>query len=446
MADDYTKLSQEVLERVKKEGVTTIWIWFVDILGHLKSFAITPSELEGAFKDGMGFDGSSISGFNAIEESDLVAKPDPSTFRLIPWNDHGEKACFMFADILNPDKTPYQRDPRYILKRTVEKARQQGFTMYVGPELEYFYFRSDQLPPEVLDHGGYFSGPPVDYGHTLRYQTIEALEKLDIPVEYHHHEVGPSQHEIDLRFDEVTRMADKCIIYRWVVKEVARRNGVYATFMPKPLEGENGSGMHTHQSLFKDGKNAFFDENDPDYLSQIARSYLAGILKYAEQICVFLSQHVNSYKRLVPGYEAPVYIAWSRRNRSALVRVPEYHPGKEAATRIELRSPDPACNPYLAFAMMLAAGLKGIEEGLEVEPPIHENLYELTELQRIERGIKNLPSNLNEALHHAKNSELVKEVLGEEAFLNFLDLKYREWDKYRTQVTRWELEHDFSVL
>jgi glutamine synthetase len=439
----YTK--EDIIHIVKEERLDVINLWFTDIEGILKGFAITPSELPAALEEGMGFDGSSISGFNAIEESDLVAMPDISTFQRFPWEDEGRRGVRMFCDILNPDKTPYDGDPRFILRRSLAKAKKLGYTCYAGPELEYFYLK-DHDSTVALDHGGYFSVSPTDVAPALRKKTIDAVEKMGIQVEYHHHEVAPSQHEIDLKFQEADSMADTVITYRYLVKEVANQEGVYATFMPKPIFGVNGSGMHVHQSLFKDGHNAFFDANDPDYLSKTARSYTAGILKYAQEICAFLAQWVNSYKRLVPGFEAPVYISWSQRNRSALVRVPVYQPGKENHTRIELRCPDPACNPYIAFAMMIEAGLAGIEEKLDLEPPVQENLYHLTELERMERGIQNLPSNLHEALHFAKISDLTKRVLGERVLRQFLEIKYAQWDAYRIQVTPHEIAKYLPML
>jgi len=437
---------QEVLDLVEREGVGLIWLWFVDIEGKLKSFAITPSELPRALDSGMNFDGSSITGFNAIEESDLTAIPDISTLALLPRESNGEAAVRMFADVKNPDGTPYEGDPRWILKRQAARARELGYTCYLGPELEFFVFRSMQLPPQPLDEGTYFTSPPVDVSAGIRADIIGALKRMGIAVEYHHHEVAPSQHEIDLRFAEATLMADYATSYKSVAKQIAYRHGCYITFMPKPLFGVNGSGMHIHQSLFEGERNAFFSEHDEWHLSPVARSYIAGLLKYAPQFTAFLAQYVNSYKRLVPGFEAPVYIAWSPRNRSALIRVPSYVPGKQSSIRCEIRCADPACNFYFAFALMLGAGLKGIEEKLELEPPVMENLYELSELARTERGIKSLPGNLHEALHFARKSAFIREVLGERVVEQFLQLKYAEWSEYQTQVTDWELKRYFAVL
>src|SRR5262245_22715587 len=354
---------REVLARVEQDNVDYILLWFTDLEGHLKSFAITLDELAGALDDGMGFDGSSITGFNAIEESDMVAMPDPSTFRILP-SEAGEPSVGrMICDVVKPDGEPYEGDPRYVLRRALERMNQMGFdTFNVGPELEYFLFK-DSSGTETLDEGGYFAMTTQDAATELRNETIKALESVGIPIEYHHHEVGPSQHEIDMRYAPALEMADHTVTYRLIVKEVAAKNGVYATFMPKPLFGENGSGMHTHMSLFKNGRNQFFDAKDEYHLSLTGKAFIAGLLRHAREMAAIFAQWVNSYKRLVPGYEAPVYVAWSQRNRSALIRIPLYKPGSEQATRAEIRCPDPACNPYLTFAALLQAGLEGIEHG-----------------------------------------------------------------------------------
>ncbi len=433
-----------VLKECKDKGVEFIRLWFTDLLGQMKSFAITIEQLEEALTDGMGFDGSSITGYQDIQESDMIAMPDSSTFTLIPWR-IDKSVAKMFCDILTPDGEPYVGDPRYILKKQIKRAAEKGFTFYVGPELEYFYFKNKN-GTEILDEGGYFDLTPLDEASTLRRDTIRMLKDMGISVEYSHHEVAPSQHEIDLRYDDALTMADSAMTYILVVKEVANMHGVYATFMPKPIFGENGSGMHTHQSLFKGDANAFFDATDPYYLSQTGKCYIAGLLKHAKEISSILAQWVNSYKRLVPGYEAPVYIAWSQRNRSALVRVPYYKPGKENATRAELRCPDPACNPYLAFACMLAAGLKGIDECYELPSEMSDNLYELTDDERKERGIESLPGSLGEAIAYTEKSELVREVLGDHAFERFIWLKKNEWDEFRVQVTPWELDKYLPIL
>ena len=435
----------EIKKIIKKEEVRYIQCWFTDILGNLKSFTITPGELDTAMSEGMGFDGSSIEGFARIEESDLIAKPDLATFQLIPWTTDGHKACRFICDILKPTGEPYAGDPRYILKRTVEKAKKKGFTYYVGPELEYFYFKSSKKP-EIIDTAGYFDGAPADLGETVREKTIQALQKMGIYVEYSHHEVAESQHEIDLRFDDGLAMADKVMTYRFVVKEIARQNELYATFMPKPIAGINGSGMHCHQSLFKGKKNAFFDKKDPRQLSQTAKQYVAGILKHVPEITAVLNQWVNSYKRLVPGYEAPVYVAWGQKNRSALVRVPNYKPGKENASRIELRSPDPSANPYLAFSVMLSAGLKGVEEKLKLAQPVEENIYEMDAKARAKIKIVSLPGSLKEALTLFEKSALAKETFGEHVFEKFIENKQIEWDAYRTQVHAYEIEKYLPAL
>ena len=441
------KKDKEYVVRMAKENdVKFIRLWFTDILGFLKSFAITVGELEGALEEGMGFDGSSIEGFARIDESDMIAFPDPSTFSILPWRggvDH--KVARMFADIRMPSGEPFVGDPRYVLKRNVKRASDLGYTYYVGPELEYFYFR-DSNGTELLDHGGYFDLTPLDVASDLRRDTVLSLEKLGIVVEYSHHEVAPSQHEIDLKYCDALTMADNAMTYRLVVKEVALDHGVYATFMPKPLANENGSGMHTHQSLFKGDRNAFFNPDAEDHISQTARYYIAGLMKHAPALTLVLNQWVNSYKRLVPGYEAPVYISWARRNRSDMIRVPMYKPGKEQATRVELRSPDPACNPYLAFAVMLAAGLDGIEKEYELPEPIEENIYEMSEERREQLGIATLPEDLWEAIQVTEKSELVRTALGDHVFHNFIENKKLEWDKYRRQVTRFELDEYLPIL
>lgn len=440
------KDKEYVLRQVKENNVKFIRLWFTDVLGFLKSFTITPRELDGAFDEGMGFDGSSIEGFARIEESDMVAKPDPETFVLIPWRNGDTNVARMFCDVLKPDGSPYEGDPRYALKRNLKKAADMGFNMFVGPELEYFYFKDASPNPQILDHGGYFDLTPLDVASDLRKDTIMALESMGIKVEYSHHEVAPSQHEIDLRYNEALRMADAAMTYRLTVKEVAMKHGVYATFMPKPIYGQNGSGMHVHQSLFREGENAFFDEDDPYYLSDVGKSYIAGLLEHSREITAIVAQWVNSYKRLVPGYEAPVYISWARRNRSALIRVPMYKPGKSAATRAEFRCPDPACNPYLAFAVMLAAGLRGMERGYELADPIEEDIFEMNAAERAERGIDSLPGSLGQAIHYLERSDLVREALGDHIFEKFIANKKLEWDMYRSQVSNYELNKYLPIL
>lgn len=435
-----------VLKMAREHDVKFIRLWFTDILGALKSFAITVEELEEALEEGKGFDGSSIEGFARIDESDMVAMPDPDTFRLIPWRPREHNAVGrMFCDILKPGGEIFQGDPRQVLKRNLKRAADLGFTYYVGPELEFFYFK-DSKSTEPLDAGGYFDLMPLDAATDLRRDTVLTLEEMGIGVEYSHHEVAPSQHEIDMRYTDALTMADNVMTYRLTVKQIALQHGVYASFMPKPVYGINGSGMHVHQSLFKGGKNAFFDKKDKYYLSKLAKGYIAGLLKHAPEITAVTSQWVNSYKRLVPGYEAPVYLSWGRRNRSDLIRVPEYRPGRENATRIELRSPDPACNPYLTFSVMLAAGLEGIEKGYELPEPIEENVYEMSEAKRKEKGIKTLPASLWDAIQLTEKSQLVRKALGDHVFNAFIANKKIEWDNYRTQVTEYEIKRYLPIL
>jgi glutamine synthetase len=442
--------AEDILARVEQEDIQFIRLWFTDIHGQLKSFAVGKDELEGALREGMGFDGSSITGFNRIEESDMIAMPDRDTFQVLPWRPKEKAVARMFCDVLVPGGDPYEGDPRYVMRRALGRAQEMGFDhFYIGPELEFFYFKQAELnggPPEVLDRGGYFDLTTLDAASDLRRETVLALEALGIGVEYTHHEVGPSQHEIDMRFADGLAMADNAMTYRIVVKEIAMKYGVYATFMPKPLFGENGSGMHVHQSLFAGDRNAFFDPDDEFHLSPVAKSFIAGQLKHAREISALFAQWVNSYKRLVPGYEAPVYIAWSRRNRSALIRVPVYHPGKERATRAELRCPDPACNPYLTFAAMLHAGLEGIEKGYELPDPMETNLYDLTADERSRLGIEQLPETLGEAIEELAASELVLKALGEHVFTRYIDLKRAEWEDYRVEVSPWELNRYLSIL
>jgi glutamine synthetase len=435
----------DVMKMVKEKNVKFIRLWFTDILGQIKSFAITNEELKGAFDEGMGFDGSSIKGYARIDESDMVAKPDPATFQIVPWRPKEKAVARMFCDILNPDGTPYEGDPRYALKRNLERLKKKGFTFYLGPELEFFYFK-DSKGTEILDEGGYFDLTTLDAASDLRRETVLTLEDMGIKVEYSHHEVAPSQHEIDLRYADALTMADNVMSYRVVVKEVATKYGCYATFMPKPLFGQNGSGMHTHQSLFKGNQNAFYDSKDKFYLSEVAKGYIAGLLKHAPEITAVCNQWVNSYKRLVPGYEAPVYMSWATRNRSALVRVPMYKPGKEQATRIEFRSPDPACNPYLAFSVMLAAGLEGIEKGYKLPEPIEKDIFKLSDEEKKKLGITSLPGSLAKAIEVTENSEVVRKALGDHIFSHFITSKKVEWDEYRTKVHPYETERYLAVL
>jgi glutamine synthetase len=437
---------ERVLAQIEEQGVEYALLWFTDLEGHLKSFAITREEIAGALADGMGFDGSSITGFNAIEESDMVAIPDPETFVIMPRREGEAVVARMICDVVTPDGEPYEGDPRYVLRRALERMRAMGFdTFNVGPELEYFLFKDDR-GTETLDEGGYFAMTTMDAATELRNETIRALSDVGVKVEYHHHEVGPSQHEIDMQFAPALEMADQTITYRLIVKEVAKKSGYHATFMPKPLFGENGSGMHTHMSLFTDGRNAFFDGDDQWHLSDVGKAFIAGQLRHAREISAIFAQWVNSYKRLVPGYEAPVYVAWSQRNRSALVRIPLYKPGSEQATRAEIRCPDPACNPYLTFAALLHAGLEGIEQGYELPDPMETNLYHLTAEQREARGIVALPETLGEAIDELAHSELARRALGPHIFDRYVELKRKEWDEYRVQLTQWEMDRYLKVL
>lgn len=438
-----------VLKTIKSRDVHFVRFWFTDVLGTMKSFAVIPSELEGAFTDGMGFDGSCVEGFSRSMESDMLAFPDASTFQVLPWRPDSNAVARMFCSIRTPDDKPFQGDPRHVLARTVAKAQDMGYVFNVGPELEFFYFK-DAEGTEVLDRGGYFDLTSLDYASDLRRDTVLTLEKMGIPVEYSHHENGPSQHEIDLRFTDALSMADAVMTYKLVVKEIALKHGVHASFMPKPMADAPGSGMHVHQSLFDlDGNNAFFDESDPSgyHLSKVAKHYIAGLLKYAPEFCAVTNQYVNSYKRLVAGGEAPIYLSWAQRNRSTLVRIPGYRPDRENACRIELRSPDPAANPYLAFAVMLAAGLKGIEDELELTAPTEDqDLFMLSRQDLRDQGIQTLPESLGEAIELFAESELMRETLGDHIHGYLVRAKRAEWNDYQGFVSQWERDRYLAVL
>ncbi len=438
------KTREDVLRTVRDQEISVIRLWFADILGHIKGFAITPRELEYALDHGLGFDGSSIEGFARIHESDLMAHPDPNTLALVP-GDSGYKSARMICDLKTPDGKPFAGDTRHVLSRNLEKAAAKGYTFYVGPEMEFFIFKDNQSTG-ILDHGSYFDASIQEKGTELRQKSIFALEEMGIQVEYSHHEVAPSQHEIDLRYTDALRMADACLTYRFIIKEVVQEAGYYATFMPKPIFGVNGSGMHVHQSLFKGQHNAFFDPDKPYNLSATGRHYLAGLLKHIQELTAVLNQTVNSYKRMVIGYEAPVYICWGQMNRSALVRVPRIRVGHETSTRLELRSPDPVANPYLAFAVMLAAGLKGIEEGLEPPEPVEEDIYSLSKAELERHNIETLPVSLYEAILITEQSEVVREALGDHVFEKFVDNKKIEWDEWRRQVTDYEIQRYLPIL
>jgi glutamine synthetase len=434
--------TEYVLRSVEERDIRFIRLWFTDVLGYLKSFAITPAELEIAFEEGMGFDGSAIEGFARVQESDMVARPDPSTFQILPWRPDTQGVARMFCDILTPDGKPFPGDPRRVLRLTLEKAQEMGYTFYVGPELEYFYFPSS-TSTEPLDLGGYFDLTPLDVASDLRKRTVFYLESMGISVESVHHEVAPSQHEIVLRDTDALTMADNVMTARLAVKEVAQEAGVYATFMPKPIQGAWGSGMHTHMALYEGERNAFYDAEDPERISKVGRAFIAGILAHAGEIAAICNQWVNSYKRLVPGYEAPVYICWARQNRSALLRIPST-PGKDI--RVEFRSPDPACNPYLAFAAMLAAGLRGITDNEELPPPASDNIYEMSETERRAAGIESMPEDLDQAVAAMEASGLVRETLGDHVFEYFVRNKRAEWDAYKAYVSPFEIDRYLPIL
>ena len=437
-----------VLRTVEERGVRLVRLWFTDVLGQLKSFAVSPAELENAFDEGMQFDGSAIDGFSRIQESDVLARPDARTFELLPWGERNEVSARMFCDLTTLDGAPFAGDPRQVLRRNLDAARGLGYSFYVAPEIEFFYFGSSDpsAPPVPLDSGSYFDLTTADVTSDLRRETIQHLEAMGIPVEYSFHEDSPSQHEIDLRYTDALTMADNVMTFRIVVKEVARDLGVYATFMPKPIAGAFGSGMHSHLSLFEGDVNAFHDPGDQHGLSKVGKHFIAGLLRHAREITAVTNQTVNSYKRLIVGYEAPVYVCWARNNRSALVRVPLPKRGKESSTRIEYRSPDPACNPHLAFAVMLAAGLKGIEEGYELPNEATNNIYEMTPDERAVEGIGQIPQSLAEAIDAMEGSELVAEALGEHVFEYFIRNKREEWAQYKAQVTPWEIDRYLGSL
>jgi glutamine synthetase len=434
-----------VLRTVEERGVRFVRLWFTDVLGFLKSFEITPAELEVALEEGMTFDGSAIEGYSRVQESDMLLIPDANTFEIVPWHGDDAPTALIFCDVHRISNEPFEGDPRFVLKRNMERAREKGFTFYVGPEMEYFYFASEEAPIP-LDHAGFFDLTETERVSDLRKQTIVTLEAMGIPVEYSHHELGPSQHEIDLRYTDALTMADNVISFRHIVKKIAADAGAYATFMPKPLSGDFGSGMHTHLSLFEGDVNAFHDAGDAHGLSKVGKCFIAGLLHHAREITAVTNQWVNSYKRLSVRYEAPVYVCWARNNRSALVRVPVTKKGKESSTRIEFRSPDPACNPYLAFSVMLAAGLKGIDEGYDLPAEATNNIFELTPEERAAEGIASLPESLGEAIDVMERSEFVAETLGEHIFEHFVRNKRAEWDDYRSQVTAYELDRYLGTL
>jgi glutamine synthetase len=435
-----------VLRTVEERGVRFVQMWFTDVLGTPKSFQITPAELENALGEGMTFDGSTIDGFSRVQESDVLAMPDPKTFQLLPYLADGAPVARVVCDVVNLDGSPFEGDPRHVLRRTLDRARSLGFSFFVAPELEFFYFASGDHPPQPLDRGSYFDLTTNDLASEIRRETVLTLEDMGIPVEYSQHEDAPSQHEIDLRYTDAMTMADTVMTVRMVVKEIAARHNIMATFMPKPLAGVQGSGMHTHMSLFDGDTNAFYDDSDEYHLTKVARCFIAGVLTHARELTAVTNQWVNSYKRLIIGYEAPVYISWARNNRSALVRVPPTKKGRRDSTRIEYRAPDSAANPYLAFAAVLAAGLTGIEKGYELPPEAAANLYELSPAQRLAEGIEALPGSLSEAVDVMERSELMADVLGEHVFEWFVRNKRSEWADYKAEVTPFEWRRYLTSL
>ena len=438
-----------VLRTIEERGVKFVRLWFTDVIGTLKSVAIAPAEVEGAFAEGIGFDGSAIEGFTRSVESDLLAQPDPSTFQILPWRGEIDPTARMFCDLTTPDGQPAVSDPRHVLRRTLAKAADAGFTFYTHPEIEFYLLKSSKFGeegPQPVDSAGYFDNVPGGTAHDFRRRSVRMLEDLGISVEYSHHEGGPGQNEIDLRYADALATADNIMTFRTVIKEVAIEQGVYATFMPKPLSGQPGSGMHTHMSLFEGDTNAFYQEGAKYQLSKTGRQFIAGLLRHANEIAAVTNQFVNSYKRLWGGDEAPSFICWGHNNRSALVRVPMYKPNKSQSSRIEYRGLDSATNPYLAFALLLAAGLKGIEEDYELPAEAEDNVWSLTEAERRALGYAPLPASLSEALGHMESSELVAETLGEQVFNYVLRNKRREWEGYRDQVTPFELKSNLEIL
>lgn len=436
---------QEIKKACQADKVNSISLWFTDVLGMLKSVSVSIKELNDVIENGKFFDGSSIEGFARVQESDLLLKPDLDTFIVLPFDLGGFKTGRMICDVYTPDDEPFPSCPRGVLKKSLAEIGKRGQTMYCGPELEYFYFK-DQENYDLVDNGKYFDMLGMDEGTILRERTLKTLEEIGIQCECTHHEVAPSSHEIGLKYKEALKMADQVITYRFIVKTVAQEMGVHATFMPKPITGINGSGMHVHQSLFKGAKNLFYNKNDKYNLSALAQSYTAGLLKYSREFTLVTNQWINSYKRLIPGYEAPTYIAWGRANRSALVRIPATRPGKEKSTRVEYRAPDPACNPYLSFAVMLKAGLMGVKEKLKLTKPTEDDIFEMESAERHRRSIGELPGNLHEAIEETKKSQLVKGILGGHLHDNLVENKRREWDEYRTHVTSFERSKYLKIL
>ncbi|WP_183101157.1 type I glutamate--ammonia ligase [Nocardioides pelophilus] len=438
-----------VLRALEERDVRFVRLWFTDVLGFLKSVAVAPAELEGAFAEGIGFDGSAIEGFARVYESDMLAKPDPGTFQILPWRGEGPSTARMFCDIVMPDGSASYADPRNVLKRTLSKAAEQGFTFYTHPEIEFYLFKKEPEPgtePVPVDRSGYFDHAAHSDGADFRREAITMLEAMGISVEFSHHEGGPGQQEIDLRYADALSTADNIMTFRAVIREVAISQGIWATFMPKPFTDNPGSGMHTHLSLFEGDQNAFYEPGAEYQLSKVGRQFIAGVLNHSGEISVVTNQWVNSYKRMMWGGEAPSYVCWGHNNRSAMIRVPMYKPLKSQSTRIELRTLDAACNPYLAFAAVLAAGLKGIEQGYELPREAEDDVWALSDAERRSLGISPLPKNLNEAIEIAERSELLAETLGEQVFDYFLRNKRAEWDEYRGQVSAFERDRMLPVL
>ncbi|AIC47474.1 type I glutamate--ammonia ligase [Rhodoluna lacicola] len=439
-----------VLRTIEERGVKFVRLWFTDVAGTLKSVAIAPAEVEGAFAEGLGFDGSAIEGLARTYEADMLAQPDPSTFQILPWRGEIDPTARMFCDIQTPDGQPAAADPRNVLRRALAKASDRGFSFYIHPEIEFYLLKSTQLDakgePVPVDNAGYFDNVPGGTAHDFRRRAVSMLEQLGISVEFSHHEGGPGQNEIDLRYADALTMADNIMTFRTVIKEVAIEQGVYATFMPKPFTQHPGSGMHTHMSLFEGDTNAFFDPSSQYHLSKTAKHFIAGLLKHAPEITAVTNQYVNSYKRLWGGGEAPSFVCWGHNNRSALIRVPLYKPDKGNSSRIEYRAIDSAANPYLAYALLLNAGLKGIEEEYPLPAETEDNVWSLNDAERRAMGIQPLPQSLDHAIRKLEESELVAETLGEEVFSYVLANKRREWSEYRSQVTPFELKQNLETL
>ncbi len=438
-----------VLRALEERDVRFVRLWFTDVLGYLKSVAVAPAELENAFEEGIGFDGSAIEGFARVFEADMLAMPDPSTFQILPWRSEGPATARMFCDIRMPDGSPSYADPRHVLKRTLSGAAERGFTFYTHPEIEFYLFKDVPAAGEMpvpVDRSGYFDHTAQSMGADFRRVAITMLEQMGISVEFSHHEGGPGQQEIDLRYADALSTADNIMTFRTVIREVALSSGVWASFMPKPFTEHPGSGMHTHVSLFEGDANAFFEAGAEYQLSTTGRQFIAGILRHADEIACVTNQWVNSYKRILGGGEAPSYICWGHNNRSAMVRVPMYKPAKGVSTRIELRTIDAAANPYLAYAVTLAAGLKGIDEGYDLPREAEDDVWSLSDRERRSLGIQPLPRNLNEAIAVAEDSELLAETLGEHVFDFFLRNKRAEWEEYRTQVSSFERDLMLPVI